>query len=88
MFIEHFVFGIGIELLQQALGLRGRFCVTMDAKHAATVGNFHTHAQLDQAQMRVERAAQIGQAFQVVGGEGEVGVLIHGAKGNAMAGMG
>ena len=42
------------------------------AEHVAAIGDLHAEAQFDLAQMFVERAAQIGQAFAVVGFEREI----------------
>lgn len=43
-----------------------------DAEDVAAVGDLHAELEFDLAQVRVERAGQIGQALDVVGFQGEV----------------
>ena len=70
--VEHGVAGLGIERAQQALGAVHRVFAAADPEHVAAVGDFHAQAQLDLAQVAVERPGQVGQALAVGRFQGEV----------------
>ncbi len=70
--VEHDAVGLGVQGLQHGLGGRDRGGRAGHPVHVAAVGNLHAQAQLDLAQVRVERAGQVGQAFAVGGVQGEI----------------
>ena len=75
------------HVVQQALRARNRIGIAAaDAEHVATVGDLHAEPQFDHPQMCIERAAQVGQAFEVVGFQGEIALVLHPQKGSAATG--
>ena len=69
-----------VELAQHALGRAHGMLGAGYAEHVAAVGDLDAEAQLDLAQVLVERAVEIGQAFAVGGFEREiamVGSIVH-----------
>ena len=70
--VEAFFAGFGIQRAQEFFGARDRGIGAGDAEDVAAIGDLHAQAQFDLAQVRVEGAGQVGQAFGVVGFEGEV----------------
>ena len=72
---QRFVFGRVVELAQHALGRAHGMIGAGHAEHVAAIGDLDAEAQLDLAQMLVERAVEIGEPFVVVGFEREIAVV-------------
>jgi hypothetical protein len=81
--VEGFLAGFVVERAQEFFGARGRGRRAGDAEDVAAIGDLHAQAQFDLPQVRVEGPGQVGQAFGVVGFEGEVALrrFVHAAKG-------
>jgi hypothetical protein len=71
---EGFVGGFLVQRTQHALGRAGRRIVARNPEHVTAVGDLHAQAQLDLAQVLVEGAAEVGQAFVVLGFEDEIAI--------------
>ena len=73
---------LGEQRAQQVLRAGHRLLAAADPEQVAAVGDFHAQAQFDLAQVAVEGAGQVGQAFGIGRFEGEIAVggSGHGAR--------
>ncbi len=72
--------GRGVERAKHLFARLGRPFVADDAEQVAAMVDLDAEAQLDLADVLVERAAEIGEAVVILGVEGEIalGQLAHG----------
>ncbi len=71
--VENDLAGFEVQRAQEFLGVGDRgFVVAADPEHVAAVGDFDAAPQFDLAQMGVEGAGEVGQAFGVGGVQREI----------------